>query len=100
MKIKKYYRKPLVEAMQWNGTADCGNRIIDWIVTAGGTATYRCKVLTRDGLCTGLDSDHNIAFASGAGMAFVEIGWWVYRDGNDFQSCLNTVFQDYFEESR
>lgn len=41
---RQYRKKPLViEAMQWDGTADNASRIIDWILSLNGTARYGCE---------------------------------------------------------
>lgn len=47
--VRKYKTKPVViEAMEWDGTAEGATPIIDWVLANGGTARYHSLNLSRD----------------------------------------------------
>lgn len=41
MTAQRFRKKPVeIEAMQWDGTAEGANPIIEWVLASGGSATY------------------------------------------------------------
>lgn len=45
----KYRKKPVVvEAMQWDGTAEGATSIVDWVLISGGSARYDCNSESRE----------------------------------------------------
>ena len=72
----KYRKRPVViEAMQWDGTADGATAIIDWVLAGGGTASYSCG---PEHGCAGEDT-HWLMITTLEGRMRADSGWWVIR---------------------
>lgn len=73
----KYRKKPvMVEAMQWDGTAEGATPILDWVLDSGGTANYRCD--SPDG-CPGTAGTHYLAVGTLEGNMLANAGDYIVR---------------------
>lgn len=73
-----YRKRPVViDAMQWDGTAEGATPIIDWILDNDGTATFHCISDRDDKECT--SEGHTIAIRTLEGVMHTVAGAWVIR---------------------
>ena len=90
----KYRKKPVViEAMQWDGTAEGATPIIEWVLSNGGTANYVCSDPV---LCSENDGDcpHSIVIETLEGPMRAGLRWWVIRGVvGEFYPCDPDVFE-------
>jgi hypothetical protein len=94
----RYRKLPVViEAIQWNGTTPGATTIIDWIISAGGSATYRCSDPDR---CAATDGDtpHAIVIQTLEGPMRAGLGDWVLRGiAGEFYPVKEPIFRDTYE---
>lgn len=91
-------KKPaVVEAQQWDGTANGATSVINWVLNEGGTAGYVCS---DPGRCAENDGDtpHSIRLRTLEGVTRVGLGDWIIRgtDGG-FSSCSPDAFVAMYE---
>ena len=95
---KQYRKKPVeIKAMQWDGTAAGAAPIIEWVLSNGGTACYRCSDPIR---CAENDGDcpHHIAIDTLEGSMIAGLDWWVIRGvAGEFYPCRADVFAETYE---
>ena len=97
--VRRFRKKPVeIEAVQWDGTAGGATPIIDWVLGAGGTATYQCsdpeRCATHDGDCP-----HSIAISTLEGTATASLRDWVIRGvAGEFYPCKPDIFEATYEE--
>lgn len=73
----KYRKRPVViEAMQWDGTAENADAIISWVLANGGTASFTCGA--EDG-CSAEVGVHWLTIRTLEGDMSARAGWWVLR---------------------
>lgn len=94
----RYRKKPVViDATQWDGTADAATTIIDWILGNGGTATYECADPDRCGLNDG-DSPHRIRIQTLEGPITASVGDWIVKGvREEFYPVKPKIFADTYE---
>jgi hypothetical protein len=96
----KFRKKPVViEAMQWDGTAEGAHPIIDWILAGGesSTASYWCSDPER---CSENDGDtpHTIAIPTPEGTMQATLGDWIIRGvQGEFYPCKPDIFAATYE---
>lgn len=93
------YRKLPVEitAMQWDGTTEGATPIIDWVLSSGGTATYRCSDPDR---CSETDGDtpHSIQIRTLEGDMAASIGDWIVKGvAGEFCPVRDDIFRATYE---
>ncbi|TFI30119.1 hypothetical protein [Streptomyces sp. 4R-3d] len=100
--MPKFRKKPVeIEAVQWDGTAEGATPIIDWILSSGGTATYRCSNPDRCARNDG-DTPHAIQIPTLEGDMAASVGDWIIREPfptNDrlFYPCKPDIFAATYE---
>ena len=80
-----YRKRPsVVQAMQWDGTADGAARIVDWVLANDGTARYQEPLIA----ITTVDS-----------IGYVSAGDWIVRGvtGTDYYPCRDEIFRSTYE---
>lgn len=92
MEPKKFRKRPVqIEAMQWDGTAEGATPIIDWILSGGGTASFRC--VDPNGCEAGDGSEHVLAITTLEGTMQAGPGWWVIKGiKGEFYPCKPDIF--------
>lgn len=93
----KYVKKPVViEAEQWDGTANGANGIIQWILDCGGSASYRCVNVDR---CMEYgDSPHVIIIRTLEGPMTASLGDWIIKGvQGEFYPCKPDIFDQTYE---
>ncbi|MGI5216278.1 hypothetical protein [Nocardia sp. CA-290969] len=88
---QRFQKLPVtIEALQWDGTADGATAIIDWIVSNGGTATFRCAI---NGPCPGTASgSHVLSIRTLEGTMRARPSDWIIRGvEGEFYPCTNDV---------
>lgn len=92
----KFRKKPVViEAMQWDGTANGATPIIDWTLSHGSTAGYRCSDPER---CSEREDDHTIAIPTPEGTMSATAGDWIIRGvQGEFYPCKPDIFAATYE---
>ena len=88
----KYRKRPaVIEAMQWDGTAEGATPIIDWVLANGGTARFS-EARDRNEMVPILAI--NTIEGTMAGLA----GWWIIRGvEGEFYPCKPSVFDATYE---
>lgn len=93
-----FRKKPVeIEARQWDGTAAGATGIIDWILSAGATASYACADPDR---CAefGGDSPHNIRIATLEGSITASLNDYVIKGvQGEFYPCKLDIFAATYE---
>lgn len=95
--IKKVRNLPTErKAVQWDGTAETATEIIDWILSEGHTADYRC---IADGACPGdVPYGHTIAIQTLEGTMHAQVGWWIIQGViGEFYPVEHHVFDESYE---
>lgn len=96
--MPKFRKTPVViEARQWDGTAMGATGIIDWILSSGQTATYRCANPDR---CAehGGDSPHAIIISTLEGDMAGGLSWWFIKGvQGEFYPCRDDIFAATYE---
>lgn len=84
----RYRQKPpSVEAKQWDGSPVSANRVIDWILSNGGTARYHDEV-----------NDQHIAVDVTTGTLHVSPTDWIIKTPEgSFESCDTKTFRGTYE---
>ncbi len=78
--VRKYRKRPVViEAAQWDGSAQSAADIINWVDAGGGTANYACTNLTDEGDCTDDERDHALVINTIEGNMQTKPGGYVIR---------------------
>jgi hypothetical protein len=92
----KFRKKPVViEAMQWDGTATAATPILDWTLSHGSTASYRCADPDR---CSENEDDHTIAIPTPEGTMSATAGDWIIRGvQGEFYPCKPDIFAATYE---
>lgn len=95
----RYRKKPVViEATQWNGTADDADRVITWVLDNDGNATYWCrnpKACAQAGHATGT---HDIRLRTLEGDMLARAGWWLVRGvEGEFYPVRDDIFAATYE---
>lgn len=86
-----FRKKPVViEAMQWDGTAQGATPIIDWVLAGGGTATYRNSYLSMsEGRVPA-----RLAVRTLEGTMYASPGDWVIKGvQGEFYPCKPDIFE-------
>jgi hypothetical protein len=95
---QKFRKLPVeIEAMRWDGTAEGATPIIDWVLSQGSTATYRCSDPER---CSKNDGDtpHWIMVPTLEGDMCASVGDWVIRGvQGEFYPCKDPIFRATYE---
>lgn len=91
-----FRKKPVtITAVEWDGTTDRATEIIDWILAAGGSATYRCD---RPGGCPGTDDAHNLLIRTLEGDMLASPGDWIIRGvAGEHYPCRPDIFAETYE---
>ena len=96
--MARYRKKPVViEARQWDGTAEGATSIIDWILGSGGTASYACADPDR---CVEFDGDapHSIRIATLEGPITASLNDYVIKGvQGEFYPCRDDIFAATYE---
>lgn len=90
MQASKFRKKPVViEAMQWDGTAESATPVINWILDHDGTATWRDR-FEPDGNC--------IRIRTLEGMISASPGDFIIRGvQGEFYPCKPDIFAATYE---
>lgn len=97
---RQYRKRPVViEAMQWDGTAFGATPVIDWVLSGGGVATYRCDTdEPAHCLSPGSDADHHISIQTLEGRMNVSAGDYVIRGvQGEHYPCKPDIFAATYE---
>lgn len=96
--MSKFRKKPVViEAHQWDGTAAGATPIIDWILSAEGTARYTCSDPDRCAEHNG-DTPHYLSIDTLEGTMVAHLGYWVIRGvAGEFYPCKPDIFDQSYE---
>lgn len=97
--IQDFRKKPVViQAMQWDGTAECASQIIDFVLTGESTATYKC--VDVDACATGGTSAHVLSISTLEGDMEAGSGWWIIRGvAGEFYPCRPDIFEATYERA-
>ncbi|QBP31123.1 hypothetical protein SEA_GODPHATHER_6 [Mycobacterium phage GodPhather] len=91
MTASRYRKKPVeVDAEQWDGTAEGAASIIEWMLSHGVTARYRCA----NGLsCPGTVEGHTLSIETLEGTMQASPGDYVIRGvQGEFYPCKPDIF--------
>ena len=96
----RYRKKPVViEAMRWDGTAECATAVIDWALACGGTIRYHSTQEPFDNGeqgCPGLFPF--LAIDTLEGTMEAQAGHFVIRGvEGEFYACKPSVFEQTYE---
>lgn len=96
--MDRYRKKPVViDAVQWDGTAQGAAPIIDRILRSGGRAVYLCADPERCAAHGG-DAPHTIRISTLEGDMSASIGDWIIRGVHgEFYPCKPQVFAATYE---
>lgn len=115
--VKTYRKKPIVvEAMKWDGGAANATPIIDWVLSAGGTASWHEDgALLADPLCFTPEyhETHHycpscpfstvpegISVKTLEGVMTASVGDWIIRGvQGEFYPCKPDIFDATYEEA-
>lgn len=94
-------KKPVtVQTWRWDGTAESGSEIIDWILSQGGTAQFWCNGSDDGKVCRG-DSDHVLRIRTLEGSIDASPGDIIIRGvKGEFYPCKPDAFAETYEEIR
>jgi hypothetical protein len=94
----RYQKKPVeVEARQWDGTTEGASAIIEWILRADGTATYRCSDPERCAVNDG-DCPHWIQIVTLEGAMNASLHDWIIKGvAGEFYPCRDDIFRATYE---
>ena len=94
MTAQKFRKKPVViEAMQWDGTAEGATPIIDW--DEGGAITYQCD--DPDG-CGGMTKTHHLWVQTLEGGHIGSRGDWIVKGvQGEFYPVKESIFRQTYE---
>lgn len=96
MQIKKVRNLPRErKAVQWDGKAESAVDIINWIISEGHMADYRCTAEE----CPGdVPYGHTIAIQTLEGTMHAQLGWWIMQGvAGEFYPVESHVFEDSYE---
>jgi hypothetical protein len=95
LRPKQYRKKPVViEAMEWDGSAEGATPIINWVLTSDETATYWCD----ENGCDGTDGTHYIAVQTLEGRMLTNAGDYIIKGVNgEFYPCKPDIFAKTYE---
>lgn len=98
MSAARFRKKPIViEAMQWDGTANGATPIINWVLSGEGAATYACSDPDR---CHETDGDtpHSIEIRTLEGTMRADLDDWIIKGvRNEFYPCKPDIFEATYE---
>lgn len=93
----KYRKKPvIIEAMQWDGTAEGAGPIIDWALASDNHVSigYRCDVPIA---CP--DTTHHLSIPTLEGdMKGSSEDWIIQGISGEFYPCKPDIFKQTYEE--
>jgi len=100
--VQKYQKRPVViEAVQWDGTAEGATPIINWVLNNGGTARYtcvhpeKCSVHSEDARDIG---SHVILIDTLEGTVAASPDDWILRGlAGEFYPCKSDIFDVTYE---
>lgn len=94
--MQTYRKKPVVvQAMQWDGTAEGATPIIQWVLTGEHAARYECKNRPCDGHP---GYPHVIEIDTLEGPMTASPGDWVIRGvKGEFYPCKPDIFDATYE---
>lgn len=92
--MPRYRKKTVViDAVQWDGTAEGAGPIINWVLGCDGNATYRDDMIGTDGVVCA-----RLAVVTLEGPMFYGPGWWIIRGAlGEFYACSPEVFEATYE---
>ena len=96
MTAQKFRKKPVViEAMQWDGTAEGATPILDWALDEGGSITYRCD--DPNG-CGGVIKTHHLWVQTLEGGHIGSRGDWIVKGvQGEFYLVKESIFRQTYE---
>lgn len=91
-----YRKRPVViEAMEWDGTAESARQVIDWVLSHGGTVRYACG---DEKGCSAEVGVHWLEIETLEGTHRATPGDQVIRGiANEFYPCKPAIFVDTYE---
>jgi len=94
--MPKYRKKPVViEARQWDGTAEGATPIVDWTLSFGGSVNYWCDEFG----CDGADGSHYISIETLEGRMLANPGDFIIKGvSGEFYPCKPDIFAKTYEE--
>lgn len=98
--MARYRKRPVeIEAVRWDGTAAGATPIINWILSEGSTATYRCSDPDR---CVSLEVEgetpHSLVIHTLEGAMTASPGDWIIRGvQGEFYPCKPDIFAATYE---
>lgn len=117
MSVQRFRKKPVViEASQWDGTAEGATPIIDWVLDSLGTARYHADgPSSADPECVNTPGHHvwrycptcayndqpaHIAIQTLEGVMTASPGDWIIRGvQGEFYPCKPDIFATTYEET-
>lgn len=98
MTATRYRKKPVViEAQQWNGSVGWATVIIDWILSHGGTATYREpqeRLVAGNGELAQQEASARLRIRTLEGDIFASPGDWIIKGvQGEFYPCKPDIFE-------
>lgn len=95
--VKTYRKKPVeIQAVQWDGSAECASPIIDWVLTGEHAARYKCKGEPCGG---NKNAPHVIVIDTLEGSITASPSDWIIRGvKGEFYPCKPDVFAATYEE--
>lgn len=90
----KFRKKPvIIEAMQWDGTAEGAGPIIDWSLESNTTINYCCNYIDR---CP--DGGHHLAIPTLEGTMRADSNDWIIKGiQGEFYPCKPDIFDATYE---
>lgn len=96
MKVRR--KHPEAEAIQWDGTAENAEPIINWILSYDGSASYHCrypKSCAKEGHAVG---QHDLLIHTSGGEVLAHASYWIVREGYSKFSALSDIhFESTYE---
>lgn len=92
----KYRKKPVViEAMQWDGSAESATPIINWVLDSGGTARYHEHLLDGEYIA---HPDPFLKIDTLEGVMIASTGDWIIKGvQGEFYPCKPDIFAKTYE---
>lgn len=92
----KYRKKPVViEAMEWDGTAESATQIIDWALLYDSTISYWCA---NGEECRQSVVSHALAIPTLEGTMYGSAGDFIIKGvSGEFYPCKPDIFQATYE---
>ena len=95
----RFRKKPVeIEAVRWDGTPESATRVIDWVLSQGGTANYICDNGVADGECDLNPELHHLVIWTLEGAMKASHGDWIIRGvQGEFYPCKPDIFEQTYE---